>query len=134
MTKAMAKRWVAALRSGKYKQGKNALCSTEPDGMDPTFCCLGVLLDTEWDGYWVPAVGCVLDGRLCWAIDGLAILVIPHTAQSMLGISGGGEFDNALRPLAYYNDTGASFEQIADLIEKNYRKLLCPRPRRSSRG
>lgn len=31
-----AKKWVAALRSGKYQQGKNALC------IEGKFCCLGV--------------------------------------------------------------------------------------------
>jgi hypothetical protein len=40
------KRWVEALRSGEYKQGREALRTT-----DNEFCCLGVLCDivgVEW--------------------------------------------------------------------------------------
>ncbi len=40
MKTAIKKRWVAALRSGKYKQGKRLL-KTE----DGKYCCLGVLTD-----------------------------------------------------------------------------------------
>lgn len=42
-------KWVAALRSGKYKQGKYRLRKK-----DETYCCLGVLCDitdpTKWTG------------------------------------------------------------------------------------
>lgn len=33
------KKWVEALRSGKYKQGKEALCFGDK------YCCLGVLCE-----------------------------------------------------------------------------------------
>jgi hypothetical protein len=36
-------RWVAALRSGDYRQGTNRLCTRNPAG--DHFCCLGVLAD-----------------------------------------------------------------------------------------
>jgi len=36
--------WVEALRSGKYEQGKEALCSQSTSG-GKQFCCLGVLVD-----------------------------------------------------------------------------------------
>lgn len=39
MKEDIAKKWVAALRSGEYKQGKHCL---QKDG---EFCCLGVLCD-----------------------------------------------------------------------------------------
>ena len=39
MKKEIADKWVEALRSGKYKQGKSALKK------DDSFCCLGVLCD-----------------------------------------------------------------------------------------
>jgi hypothetical protein len=43
MNAAVKKQWVEALRSGKYQQGTEALC-TRKDGQDQ-FCCLGVLCD-----------------------------------------------------------------------------------------
>lgn len=50
MNKAVKKRWIAALRSGKYKQGRKRLCSIK-NGKSK-YCCLGVLTDIEYDGYW----------------------------------------------------------------------------------
>ena len=48
MKKAMLKRWIADLRSGRYRQGGGCLLSD-----DGTYCCLGVLANAEVDGYWV---------------------------------------------------------------------------------
>lgn len=45
-------RWVAALRSGKYKQGYGALRPTED-----TYCCLGVLCDIYAPDGWVMGAG-----------------------------------------------------------------------------
>jgi len=49
-------RWVAALRSGDYKQGRATMRQRTPDG--DTFCCLGVLSDLavkggvcEWEAF-----------------------------------------------------------------------------------
>lgn len=44
MKKAIKKRWLEALRSGEYKQGRNYLKATDKNGVD-RFCCLGVLCD-----------------------------------------------------------------------------------------
>ena len=44
MNKEVKQQWVAALRSGEYKQGKNAL-RRQYEGEDAEFCCLGVLCD-----------------------------------------------------------------------------------------
>lgn len=43
MDPEMKKRWVEALRSGKYKQGKGCL----HDEVHDTYCCLGVLNEIE---------------------------------------------------------------------------------------
>lgn len=40
MKKGLKARWVAALRSGKYKQGRGSLQTGEGE-----FCCLGVLCE-----------------------------------------------------------------------------------------
>jgi len=39
MKKSIKKKWLAALRSGKYEQGTGALCE------DGKYCCLGVLCE-----------------------------------------------------------------------------------------
>lgn len=41
MKKSIKKKWVAALRSGDYKQGRGRLRRHTPEG--DVFCCLGVL-------------------------------------------------------------------------------------------
>jgi len=41
MKKNIKKKWLAALKSGKYKQGQEWLVQTEENGK--TYCCLGVL-------------------------------------------------------------------------------------------
>ncbi len=43
----LRKKWIEALRSGKYKQGRNAL---RPD--EDCYCCLGVLCDVSGFGQW----------------------------------------------------------------------------------
>ena len=40
MRKKVKQLWVNALRSGKYEQGRNVLCS-----LDNKYCCLGVLTE-----------------------------------------------------------------------------------------
>lgn len=46
MPKKLKARWLKALRSGKYKQGKGSLY----DPNTKTFCCLGVLSHVALDG------------------------------------------------------------------------------------
>ena len=43
MNKELKKKWVAALRSGGYQQGRHVLYSERED----TYCCLGVLCDIQ---------------------------------------------------------------------------------------
>lgn len=46
MDAELKRKWVEALRSGKYQQGKSALrCEDQ-------FCCLGVLCDISGAGQW----------------------------------------------------------------------------------
>ena len=51
------RKWLAALRSGKYKQG----CGSLRDGIsNPSFCCLGVYADVvgaKWDNAAFPMIG-----------------------------------------------------------------------------
>lgn len=52
------KRWIDALRSGKYKQTTRALRrfdTIDINGQDPRYCCLGVLCEISGQGSWVGA-------------------------------------------------------------------------------
>ena len=110
MKAGVKKRWVAALRSGDYTQGKGAL--RRGDG----FCCLGVLCDVyriEKGEEWVR------DGDEIWLFGGRAV-DLPLEVLTWAGL------DPVLpipvidtHNLAELNDDEASFAEIADLIEAN---------------
>ncbi len=90
------------MRSGKYKQGKDTLKNN--DGL---YCCLGVLCSItkmkNWNG----------ENELPYHV--LEKLEMKHSA----GLFGVGKS----RCLASLNDNGKTFEEIADIIEENWRKL-----------
>lgn len=96
ITKELKDRWIAALRSGKYKQGQRRL-----RWFDDTFCCLGVLCD-------------VRDGRDSWKeMENLECYLNKTGNTAMIyDVSQGDE-------LAVMNDNGDSFSKIADWIEAN---------------
>lgn len=100
--KANRKLWVDALRSGKYEQGQGQLKTT-----DGRMCCLGVLADIA---------GCVwssngeyqtADGKWAYA---------PARAMEFVGLATDSG-RSAVGPLSHNNDRGASFSDIADIIE-----------------
>lgn len=105
------RKWIAALRSGKYDQGLGGLRS---DG--DKFCCLGVLIEVlgmEWtEEEMLNAYSC--DGRTDYLGD--------H-AMELVGLASqdGLFFDRAIgreRTLASMNDDGNTFEVIADMIDR----------------
>lgn len=95
---ATRRKWVTALRSGDYTQCKGALSREMVDGSEE-FCCLGVL-------------GRVVDPHFGDRFHS-AYLDAPFDAAAGLN-------SRIRQLLSSLNDTyGRSFEQIADLIEKN---------------
>jgi hypothetical protein len=95
-------KWVEALRSKKYKQGRRYLRSSTD-----AFCCLGVLYDIlEPDG-WVKTNGPykIKDGYSA---------CLSARVSDMVGLTGDNE-----SCLSVKNDNGISFEEIADAIETN---------------
>ena len=95
------KRWLKALRSGKYRQTRGKLKSR-----NGSFCCLGVLCDIqdaqwEWDGIMYGVLGNVAlpPEKFCAGIQSLGEL-----SELNDGTSGHKKH---------------SFSQIADYIEKN---------------
>ncbi len=109
MNKEIAKRWVAALRSGKYKQGRGALNKND------SFCCLGVLCDISELNTWV-ASNTNTEGY-----DGEQG-VLPVQVMEWAGIKSS-VADSPGGSLTSQNDTGASFSEIASIIEKHWEQL-----------
>lgn len=110
MKAALLADWLAALRSGKYKQIKHKLHG--PDG----YCCLGVLCEVaESHGYKVVRG---YDGRIAGAAlgvqpDALLAELRPHDHGNV----GGSALQLAVF-LTHLNDTyDKDFDQIADYIE-----------------
>ena len=97
--------WVAALRSGEYKQGRGQLC------IDDHYCCLGVLYDACIDGEWVRGPG----GGWSIGPHGVQTANLPFPVCDAIGLRLGDQ-DRLIR----MNDGGhKSFAQIADWIEAN---------------
>lgn len=112
MNQEVKEKWVAALRSGEYEQGRGYLNRGEQ------FCCLGVLCEvaitagvdlpkarldngtTKYGGNHTVLPSAVRD----WSD-------LPSLLGDMVSISG------KLEKLAGHNDDGRSFVQIADAIE-----------------
>lgn len=110
--------WVAELRSGKWKQVKSQLRHGQRGR-----CCLGVLCDlAEAEGIVQKArfrdCGRRVNGYVAAGdLSDKAAHVLPYAVSSWAGLWGpnptaGGNL------LAYLNDTGASFVEIADIIER----------------
>lgn len=102
--------WLAALRSGEFKQGKHALCRITPEGDE--YCCLGVAHE-------------LIHGPEAWGAPSL-LLNGCHSEKrrSVHGNSGWftppGLGEGAKNALAGMNDSGATFDEIADYIEEHY--------------
>lgn len=102
--------WTDALRSGKYQQGQNTLQT-----VTGRMCCLGVLCDLVDSDKWG-----MIEGTPYW--DGAYGALPPDTLTNQLNklfyITD--EFTGDHESVASYNDQGRSFEDIANIIEKQY--------------
>lgn len=119
MKKEIADKWIAALRSGKYKQAKMALRDPEND----SYCCLGVLCDISGLGEWITYE---LSRPYYQLTDhDLSSKVLPDGVKEWAGMRDCyGEMPLINRTLTAENDkAGSSFEQIASLIEQNWTVL-----------
>lgn len=106
-----AKRWVKALRSGEYKQAKSDL------RVDDSFCCLGVACDLyrqeHPEAHWGDGT------RPAFMVNDTDIgttALLPDEVQNWLDLNdNGGKYH--INTLTGLNDTGFTFEEIADVIE-----------------
>lgn len=111
-----AKSWVAALRSGKYRQGRSYLrCNKE-------FCVMGVACDLMRSKLIVSRV---FGGIFKYDYSDS---VLPIRVQKALGLKTRvGFLTNHLgrcTDLIELNDTGLTFTEIADLIEQHQGELF----------
>lgn len=116
----LQRKWLKALRSGKYKQAESALHTF--DGKVHRFCCLGVACDVlgmtardpmvEREG-WNPIELYPTEFRY-----GKESTVLPETARRRLAMyHATGEKRNGSDALTELNDSGKTFKQIANIIE-----------------
>jgi hypothetical protein len=102
-------KWVAALRSGEYKQGHTYLRNR-----DNKFCCLGVLCDIIDPTLWTQ------EQKFETSFSYLGRLAeLPGSLQEEFELGNMGTHPNLDQSLASMNDGGCSFEEIADIIEKH---------------
>lgn len=106
---ALARRWVAALRGGKYRQGMTAL---KRERTRPTYCCLGVYCDLSKAGVWVDCHS----GILVYQVGRYeSQSELPMPLQQQLALP-----EPYALLLQYLNDEGATFAQIATVISRWY--------------
>jgi len=113
INKKNIRKWVNALRSGKYQQGAYAL-RNESDGVY-FYCCLGVACELSKLGQWrkVP-------GHSAYKYAG-SVDFLPKKVADWLGL----EWDDPIlttRTASELNDSGSSFKRIAYYIERKYLK------------
>lgn len=116
MKKEHAQKWVDALRSGKYKQGAGRLKIVHDDTKEERFCCLGVLCEIFPElelNKRISDNGLVEqhDGILC----GYKKIGLSHETGIISHLISSGP-DN----LTNLNDSGKNFNELADIIEKEY--------------
>jgi hypothetical protein len=118
--RAVIKKWVEVLRSGKYRQGREALVARKP-GKHVSYCCLGVLCNLAVEEgiiekHWRGGYGSNND-----------IHYLPQKVQNWAGlqtIAGGFGKHPITDSLANLNDEGSSFKEIADVIESKPKGLF----------
>jgi len=108
MKEVIKKKWVAALRSGEYKQGQRQLHNADGD----KFCCLGVLCDLAAKEGIVKRTLSAHGGFYLYDnYDGF----LPPSVRNWAQID---PSSDQVPCLVYLNDRGDSFDTIANVIEK----------------
>ena len=135
-----AKKLVEALRSGKFKQGRGTL------HLGDEYCCLGVACEISGLGEWVPDEESLSEeetrrwsGAQSYKISVLGVTTqesscLPQEVRDYFGFTNnaGGAVEwlrapslhGAVPCLMSLNDCGATFEEIADIIESEPKGLF----------
>lgn len=101
-----AKKWVAALRGGEYRQGFGQLVK------NGRYCCLGVACEIAMrDGVELPS-------------DWRSWCNLPYEPLRWVGLWTSFGDDIEGRSLSSLNDSGKTFAEIADIIESEPKGLF----------
>ena len=134
MRKEVMKKWVKALRSGKFKQGTGTLKQYNSKG-EAQHCCLGVLCElynsemkkSKKKTLLEKVYDNDMDFSFGYSRFGGSKEDLPKDVMKWSGIKNSlGQFnlsDNHYETLADLNDLGRKFKTIADIIEKNWESL-----------
>ena len=106
-------KWMLALKSNKYKQGKKYL------HRDDTYCALGVLCDLSKEGEWVK--DSISDGVYSYKVDKHNPVTFPP--DEVMTWSGMRKEDADLLTafVSQLNDKGKTFAEIAEALEAMYK-------------
>ena len=131
MNAKVRKQWTEKLTSGEYKQTTHVLRKFNVGTKQFEYCCLGVLCDISKQGVWTDngsydctekdEVECERDARdlnLPRAVQRWAGIDDNGTLPDAIAVPDANEDDDWADSLADLNDRGASFEQIASIIEE----------------
>lgn len=111
MDQELRTRWLEALRSGKYTQGKERLKTRNDDG-SASHCCLGVLAEVMGVPSALPNSLAVRSYRFDFGNGVTDTAYLPGDL-----VPGLNQQNQSL--LADMNDEGKSFDEIADYIEEH---------------
>ena len=118
MNKEFKAKWLAALRSGEYKQTEGRLRRQQKDG-SWNYCCLGVACDVlKPDGWGTIENGEGPSRNWAWHYTFAdpelgSTAYLPEDLGDLIGVDMTWQSRLSIR-----NDNGETFEQIADLIER----------------
>lgn len=119
-----AKAWVAALRSGQYGQAIERL----KDG-NSNFCCLGVACELAVKAGLIKRVDDIYfaDEKEYSEVMPTKVALWLGVKERNLGLDTNQTWNGSYRGvgcLAELNDSGASFEEIADIIERDQKEIF----------
>ena len=116
MNSTVAKLWVDALKSGKYKKGKNKL-----NNSNKTFCCLGVLCELAI------ANGIELEKIVNDDIKSIkyddSTIYLPLKVIGWAGMRSKSGIIDKSQSLVLLNDMNGTFNEVIEAIEANVEKL-----------
>ncbi len=110
MKKSIKKAWVAALRSGEYKQGTGQLRNKRNE-----FCCLGVLCNLHAQAH--PEIAANQTDSTRYLYSSTYPMKEVRDWAGVEATGGRVVINGKTKTLEWHNDNGCTFAEIADAIE-----------------